>query len=143
MAVRISKLESNLARRREIAAKYNETPCSVSGITLPSVQDHVLPAWHLYPVRLDLASLPAGRAEIFQALRAENIGVNVHYIPVHLHPYYRDRFGYKPGDYLVAESAYERLISLPMFHGMTDQDVDDVLCALEKVMASIEIKRRH
>jgi perosamine synthetase len=85
-------------------------------------------------VRLDLASLPAGRAEIFQALRAENIGVNVHYIPVHLHPYYRDRFGYKPGDYLVAESAYERLISLPMFHGMTDQDVDDVLCALEKVM---------
>jgi perosamine synthetase len=130
----LSKLESNLARRREIAAKYNETLCSVSGITLPSVQDHVLPAWHLYPVRLDLAPLPAGRAEIFQALRAENIGVNVHYIPVHLHPYYSDRFGYKPGDYPIAESAYECLISMPMFHGMTDQDVDDVLCALEKVM---------
>jgi perosamine synthetase len=131
----LSKLESNLARRREIAAKYNETLRSLAGITLPSVRDHVLPAWHLYPVRLDLASLSAGRPEIFQALRAENIGVNVHYIPVHLHLYYRDRFGYKPGDYPVAESAYECLISLPMFHGMTDQDVDDVLCALEKVVS--------
>ena len=131
----LSKLESNLARRKEIAAKYNETLRSLSGITLPIVRDHVLPAWHLYPVRLDLDSLSASRAEIFQALRTENIGVNVHYIPVHLHPYYRDRFGYKPGDYPVTESAYESLISLPMFQGMTDRDVDDVISALRKVMA--------
>jgi len=130
----LSKLESNLARRREIAEKYNEALRSLSGITLPTVRDDVLPAWHLYPVRLDLNSIPARRAEIFQALRAENIGVNVHYVPVHLHPYYRDRFGYKAGDYPVSESAYERLISLPMFHGMTDRDVDDVIRALEKVM---------
>jgi len=131
----LSKLESNLARRREIAAKYNEALRGLSAITLPLVRDEVLPAWHLYPVRLDLVSRSAGRAEIFQALRAENIGVNVHYIPVHLHPYYRDRFGYKPGDYSVAESAYESLISLPMFHGMTDRDADDVITALRKVMA--------
>jgi perosamine synthetase len=130
----LSKLESNLARRREIAAKYKETLRHLSGITLPIVRDNVLPAWHLYPLRLDLDSFSAGRGEIFHALRAENIGVNVHYIPVHLHPYYRDRFGYKPRDYPAAEYAYERLISLPMFHGMTDRDVDDVVCALEKVM---------
>src|SRR5256885_127451 len=131
----LSKLEINSARRREIAAKYNEALRGLSVITLPLVRDEVLPAWHLYPVRLDLGSLSAGRAEIFQALRAENIGVNVHYVPVHLHPYYRDRFGYKPGDYSVAESAYESLISLPMFHGMTDRDADDVITALRKVMA--------
>jgi perosamine synthetase len=131
----LSKLESNLVRRREIAARYNETLCSLSAVTLPAVRDDVLPAWHLYPVRLDLDSLSADRAEIFQALRAENIGVNVHYIPVHLHPYYRDRFGYKPGDYPVAESAYERLISLPMFHGMSDRDVHEVVSALRKVTA--------
>jgi perosamine synthetase len=130
----LSRLENNLTRRREIAAKYNEALRGLSVITLPVVRDGVLPAWHLYPIRLELAALSASRAEIFQALRAENIGVNVHYIPVHLHPYYRDRFGYKPGDYPTAESAYERLISLPMFHGMTDQDVDDVVCALEKVV---------
>jgi perosamine synthetase len=131
----LSKMETNLARRRAIAAKYNETLRSVGGITLPSVQDHVLPAWHLYPVRFSLDSLSARRAEIFHALRAENIGVSVHYIPVHLHPYYRDHFRYKPGDYPVAESAYERLISLPMFHGMTDRDVDDVLNAVRKVVS--------
>jgi perosamine synthetase len=85
---------------------------------------------------LDLAKLTADRAQIFRALRAENIGVNVHYIPVHLHPYYRERFGYKGGEFPVAESAYERLISLPMFHAMTDQDVQDVIAAVTKVISS-------
>ena len=130
----LSKLKNNLARRREIAAKYNHALSDLAGLVAPGAREDVLPAWHLYPVRLDLDSLSAGRAEIFQALRAENIGVNVHYIPVHLHPYYRRRFGYKPGDYPVAESAYERLISLPMFHGMTDRDVDDVIKAVQKVV---------
>jgi len=92
------------------------------------------PSWHLYPIRLELEMLKADRSQIFRALRAENIGVNVHYIPVHLHPYYRDRFGYKGGEYPVAEDAYERLISLPMFHGMSDPDVDDVIHAVSRVM---------
>ena len=131
----LAKLERNLARRREIAAKYSEGLHNVSCVTLPIVRNDVLPAWHLYPVRLDLDSLSASRTQIFQALRAENIGVNVHYIPVHLHPYYRERFAYKPGDYPVAESAYESLISLPMFHGMTDRDVNDVITAVGKVVA--------
>ena len=77
--------------------------------------------------------MTADRAEIFRALRAENIGVNVHYIPVHFHPYYRDHFGHKGGEFPVAEHAYSRLISLPMFHGMTDQDVDDVIAAANKI----------
>jgi perosamine synthetase len=75
------------------------------------------------------------RAEVFRALRAENIGVNVHYIPVHQHPYYRERFGFQDGECPTAEAAYERLISLPMFHGMTDQDVEDVIRAVDKVCA--------
>jgi perosamine synthetase len=75
----------------------------------------------------------SGRAQVFRALRAENIGVNVHYIPVHLHPYYREQLGCKAGDYPVAEAAYERLIRLPMFHGMSDQDVEDVLVAVPNV----------
>src|SRR5205085_9878395 len=91
------------------------------------------PAWHLYPIRLDLVRLNAGRGEIFRALRAENIGVNVHYIPVHRHPYYAERFGYQGGEFPVAEDAYERLISLPMFHGMTDTDVEDVIKAVTKI----------
>jgi perosamine synthetase len=130
----LSKLEKNLARRREIAGKYTEALRGLPGILTPVVRNEVRPAWHLYPLRLELASLSVTRAEIFQALRAENIGVNVHYIPVHLHPYYQERFGYKHGDYPVAEAAYESLISLPMFHGMSDGDVDDVLRAVGKVI---------
>lgn len=129
----LSKLGPNLARRREIAARYTAAFRNVPGVIPPVVRSEVNPAWHLYPIRLDLAKLSANRAEVFRALRAENIGVNVHYIPVHLHPYYRERFGYKGREFPVAEDAYERLISLPMFHGMSDEDVEDVVHAVTKI----------
>jgi perosamine synthetase len=131
----LEKLSSNLVRRREIAAKYTTAFRAVPGLIPPSVRAEVNPAWHLYPIRIDLAKLTVNRGEIFRALRAENIGVNVHYIPVHLHPYYRDQLGHSAGEFPVAEAAYERLISLPMFHGMTDADVDDVVRAVSKVIS--------
>jgi perosamine synthetase len=129
----LTKLDANLARRREIAAQYAAAFRDVRGVVPPTDRADVLPAWHLYPIRLDLGQLTADRGTIFRALRAENIGVNVHYIPVHLHPYYREQFGYKGGEFPVAEDAYSRLISLPMFHGMIDQDVVDVISAVKKV----------
>jgi len=129
----LHRLEANLARRREIAAQYSRAFRSLPAVVVPAVREGVNPAWHLYPIRLKLEMLWAGRAEIFRALRAENLGANVHYIPVHLHPYYRERFGFKGGEYPVAEDAYERLISLPMFHGMSDQDVEDAIAAVAKV----------
>jgi len=130
----MEKLEANLARRRAIAARYARAFAELPEIIVPTVRDGVNPAWHLYPIRLKLEALSTGRAEIFRALRAENLGVNVHYVPVHQHPYYRERFGTRDGEYPVAEDAYERLISLPMFHAMTDQDVEDVTAALHKVI---------
>jgi perosamine synthetase len=129
----LSRMEANLARRREIAARYARAFREIPAVLAPMVRDGVVPAWHLYPIRLRLEALSAGRAEIFRALRAENLGVNVHYIPVHQHPYYRERFGYKGGEYPVVEDAYQRLISLPMFHAMTDRDVEDVIAAVNKV----------
>jgi perosamine synthetase len=130
----LKKLRENLSRRREIAARYASAFCNLEGLTVPAVRTDVNPAWHLYPIRLNLEKLSADRGQIFRALRAENIGVNVHYIPVHLHPYYRDHLGYRAGEYPIAENAYERLISLPMFHGMTDADVGDVIAAVKKVV---------
>lgn len=127
------KLEGNLSRRRRIADLYRAGLKDIPGIILPAVRNDVLPAWHLYPIRFNPSSFRAGRADIFAALRAENIGVNVHYIPVHTHPYYRQRFGYKGSEYPVAEAAYETLISLPMFHAMSDEDVQDVIEAVERV----------
>jgi perosamine synthetase len=142
----LSKLAANLARRREIAARYAEAFRDLATgdgatIVLPAVREGVNPAWHLYPILLKLERLTAGREEIFRALRAENIGVNVHYIPVHRHPYYHERLALKQS-YPVAEDAYERLISLPMFHSMTDQDVADVSRALHKVLNHFEGKSK-
>ncbi|HSZ64354.1 MAG TPA: UDP-4-amino-4,6-dideoxy-N-acetyl-beta-L-altrosamine transaminase [Terriglobales bacterium] len=129
----LEKLSANLARRREIAQKYSTAFRDLPEVVTPAVREDVNPAWHLYPIRLNLETLTAGRAEVFRALRAENMGVNVHYVPVHQHPYYRERFP-SPESFAVAEDAYERLISLPMFHSMTAQDVEDVIHAVAKVV---------
>jgi perosamine synthetase len=127
----LPRLGANVARRRNIAASYAAGLARVSGLTLPATTPDVEHAWHLYPVRVDAG---IDRGEVFRALRAEGLGVNVHYVPVHLHPYYRERFGYRGGEFPIAEDAYARLISLPMFHAMTDRDVDDVVVAVKKVM---------
>jgi perosamine synthetase len=132
-AQQLKRLDSNLARRRVIAARYAAAFGELPAVMTPVERPEVNSAWHLYPIRLRLEALRVDRSHLFRALRAENIGVNVHYIPVHLHPYYRDRFGYKGGEFPVAEQAYDRLISLPMFHGMSDQDVEDVIRAVVKV----------
>ena len=126
----LGRLDANLARRRQIAKRYSEAFTRSPVITVPSIRPDVEPAWHLYPIRVSEA---CDRGEFFAALRAENIGVNVHYIPVHLHPYYCARFGYRGGEFPVAEKAYTQLISLPMFHSMTDRDVEDVIEAVLKV----------
>jgi perosamine synthetase len=131
----MKKLEANLARRRQVAARYAAEFRQMPGVFVPQTRQDVSHAWHLYPIRLDLTKLTADRGEVFRALRAENIGVNVLYIPVHRHPYYQDRFGYKGREYPVAEDAYERLISLPMFHGISDSDVEDVIHAVSKVIS--------
>lgn len=129
----LKRLPDNIARRREIVSWYAEGLSETPGLILPYEKPSVQSAWHLYPLRLELDKFRAGRQEIFQALRAENILVNVHYIPVHLHPYYRNRFGYQGGEFPVAEAAYESLITLPLFHSMTRQDAEDVISAVRKV----------
>jgi UDP-4-amino-4,6-dideoxy-N-acetyl-beta-L-altrosamine transaminase len=131
----LKRLKENLLRRRNIAARYRAAFGELDAVTLPALRSAANSAWHLYPIRLNLERLSGDRGQVFRALRAENIGVNVHYIPVHLHPYYRDQLGHRSGEYPVAEDAYQRLISLPMFHGMSDLDVEDVIAAVRKVIA--------
>jgi len=130
----LRKLDTNLARRRQIANQYTAAFQKTPGVTPLAVRREVNPAWHLYPIKLDLATLRVGRSEIFAALRAVGLGVNVHYIPVHLHSYYRKNFGYRIGDYPAAEGVYEQLITLPMFHGMSDHNLDYVIEAVRKVV---------
>ncbi len=132
----LKKLAANLVRRREIAARYTNAFHDLKGALPPVTRNEIKPAWHLYPLLLRFENLSADRGTVFRALRAENIGVNVHYVPVHYHPFYRDKFGYSLGDYPIAENSYERLITLPMFHGMSDKDVEDVIEAVRKVLGA-------
>ena len=129
----LSKLGDFVARRQGIARRYDTALKDLAGILPLEVIPGVTHAYHLYVIRIDPGVLGADRAEVFRALRAEGIGVNVHYIPVHLHPYYRNRFGTGPGLCPVAEDAYERILSLPIFPGMTEQDAGDVIEAVTKV----------
>jgi len=119
-------------RRREIAKMYDQSFEGLACVRTPVIRPEREPAWHLYVLRFKPGALEVGRQEVFRALRAENIGVNVHYIPVPWHPYYR-HLGFRKGGWPVAEAAYEELISLPIWPGMTDGDVQDVVDAIQKV----------
>ncbi len=132
----IGRLAGWLERRRDIARCYDAAFSDLAGARPLRVRPEVSHAYHLYVLRLDLARLRADRGAVFRALRAEGIGVNVHYIPVHLHPYYRQRFGTGPGLCAAAEAAYEEIISLPIFPRMTGGDVDDVIAAVRKVVTA-------
>jgi perosamine synthetase len=130
----LSKLSRWVKQRQEIAHQYDHAFAKIPEISLLAVRPNVIHAYHLYVIRLELERLRANRAQVFAELREKGIGVNVHYIPVHLHPYYQRHFGTKPGDCPVAESAYERILSLPIFPTMTDSDVDHVIDAVWKVV---------
>jgi perosamine synthetase len=130
----LERLEEWLARRRRLAAAYLERLAGNPALDMPIIDPRADPAWHFMFVQLRLDRLRVDRAAVFHALRAEGIGVNVHYIPVHQHPFYRDR---SPGlTFPVAEAAYERLLTLPLHAGMSDADLDDVVAALDKVTAA-------
>ena len=116
-------------RRQELARLYDTAFTLETGVRPLATNSDVAHARHLYVVRVD-----ADRAGVFRDLRAAGIGVNVHYIPVHLHPFYRERFGTGPGLCPVAEAAYEKILSLPMFPQMTDGDVQDVVAALRQAV---------
>jgi perosamine synthetase len=132
----LSKLPAWIARRRGIAAAYDCALADVPEVRSLRVRPDVGHAYHLYVVQLRLERLRVDRARIFAALRAENIGVNVHYIPAHLHRYYRQHFVTGPGGCPVAEEAYGRLLTLPLFPAMTEQDVADVIAAVLKVCSA-------
>ena len=120
-------------RRLAIADRYDAGLADVPGVTLPRVADREGHAWHLYVIQLDPARLAIDRAAFVDRLIARNIGVSVHFIPLHVLPYYRDRYGLRPDDYPNAWAAYERIVSLPIYAKMTDEDVRHVIEAVRDV----------
>jgi len=120
----MKKLPVFLARRRQIAGQYDRSLLRIKGIVPLTVKSDVRHAYHLYVIRVQNG---LSRRQMFQHLREAGIGVNVHYIPIHHHPYYQKTLGYQKGDFPVADTAYEEIISLPIFPDMTDGEVETVL----------------
>src|SRR5712692_2422565 len=119
----LRKLEQFQQRRREVVSQYNSAFVDEPALELPVTRPEVEHAWHLYVLRLRPEALRIDRDRFIHELTDRNIGSSVHFIPIHLHPYYRDRYGFTPASFPVACSNYQRLLSLPLNPGLTDQDV--------------------
>ncbi|PKH10360.1 UDP-4-amino-4,6-dideoxy-N-acetyl-beta-L-altrosamine transaminase [Planomicrobium sp. MB-3u-38] len=135
-ALGISQLKKSaffLKQREDIAEKYNQAFSDLPEIKIPFQATMRQSSWHLYIIRLDLLKLTASRKIVFEDLQKQNIGVNVHYIPVHTLPYYQE-LGYKRGSLPIAEELYEEVISLPIFPKMTEKDVEDVVAAVRNTI---------
>lgn len=130
----LARSEVLLARRRAIAQHYTEAFQQWPEVETPPDPPHVQHAWHLYILRLRLERLTIDRDACIRALTEAQIGTSVHFIPLHLHPFYRTTYGLKPHDFPVALRAYERAISLPIYPGMTDEDVEDVIAAVKRII---------
>ncbi|WP_347338310.1 UDP-4-amino-4,6-dideoxy-N-acetyl-beta-L-altrosamine transaminase [Tumebacillus amylolyticus] len=130
----MKRLDEFVARRREIVAAYDQAFAEFDGIVTPFQQEDTNSSWHLYILRFTRDKFTASRKEIFEALRAEGIGVNVHYIPVYTQPYYQ-ALGYEKGLCPHAEALYEEIVTIPLFPKMTSEDIEDVVRAIGKVHA--------
>lgn len=127
----VHSLPDFLNRRCQIAKRYAEAFSKSDNVFPLKVNTDIRHAWHLYVVKLSGKLI--NRKEVFQAMRSAGIGVNVHYLPVHLHPFYSQRFGYGPELCPVAEEAYHHILSLPIWPGMSDDDVDTIIERLEQI----------
>ena len=120
--------------RRRIASHYHEAFTDLPEVQVPACMPDIQHAWHLYVIQLNTKRLRINRQDFFKALKSQNIGASVHFIPLHLHPFYRESFGYQPADFPQASAVYEQIISLPIYPMMTEADVRDVIVAVRSLV---------
>ena len=136
-ASQLAKAPRWVARRRAIAKKYDKAFAKLEGVLPLANRKGTANAYHLYVVQVDPKSVRGGRDAVFAGMRARGIGVNVHYLPVHLNPFYRKRFGTRPGLCPAAEAAFGRILSLPMFPRMTGREVQSTIHALQATVRAL------
>ncbi len=130
----LQKLDFFKKRRREIVAKYNNAFAGMKYLKTPTEPKEVSSCFHLYAVQIDFSALGKSRSQVMRELRDQGIGTQVHYIPVPTQPFYKETFGYKDGDYPVAEKYYEQELSLPLYPGLSDEDVERVIEEVKEVV---------
>jgi dTDP-4-amino-4,6-dideoxygalactose transaminase len=130
----LRKLDGFQARRREIVAAYNAAFAGLDALEAPVERPEVEHAWHLYVLRLRLGAIRIGRDQFIDELTALNIGTSVHFIPIHIHPYYQQKYRYQADQFPIALESYQRMLSLPLHPMLTDADVSDVISAVLDVV---------
>ena len=130
----MQRLDAFVTRRHQLARRYDELLANLP-VTTPWQHPDSHSGLHLYPIRLQLDKIPKSHRHVFESLREQGIGVNVHYIPVHTQPYYQ-RMGFQPSDFPQAQAYYSEAISLPMYQTLTDAQQDQVVIALGKALAA-------
>ena len=139
-AIGLGQLEhfADMQRLRSARAeRYLAALADVPEVRVPVIRSGAHHAWHLFPIALELERLRCDRAEFARAMRAENVGTSVHFIPIHFHPHYRATLPYREGAFPVAENAYRRGLTLPLFPSMSERDVDDVVAAVRKIATAL------
>jgi dTDP-4-amino-4,6-dideoxygalactose transaminase len=136
--VQLERLDVLQERRRAVVARYDAAFDRVEALQPPAVRRDVEPAWHLYVLRLHLDRLTIDRAGFIEQLAARNIGASVHFIPLHLHSFYRNKYNWAPDDFPVTYEEYQRLLSLPLNTTLTDDDVDDVIAAVLDIVSTFQ-----
>jgi len=136
--VQLEKLDDFDRRRQELVARYTDGLSAHAELALPLCPPHMRSAWHLYIVGLDAAKARVDRGAFIEAMTAQGVGTSVHFIPVHLHPYYARRLGHRRGDFPNAEAAFECAVSLPLFPAMTDDDADYVIQAVGRALSGTQ-----
>ncbi|MCU0286326.1 MAG: UDP-4-amino-4,6-dideoxy-N-acetyl-beta-L-altrosamine transaminase [Acidobacteria bacterium] len=126
----LKKIDAFIKRRREIVTAYNNALKNTPWLATPYERENVFSAFHLYVVKIDFEKIGKSRTQVMNELKAKGIGTQVHYIPVHLHPFYREHFSFKEGDFPKAEHYYSQCLSIPLYPKMTDNDIDQVIKAL-------------
>lgn len=132
--VQLDRIDEFKQRRSEIVERYTEELAEISGVDTPTQKANVDPMWHLYAIEIG-KSFPCSRREFVKAMHAENIGVQVHYVPLHHHPHFQKEHDYNVGQFAVADKLYERLVSLPVHPGMSSEDVANVVHAVKRIQA--------
>jgi dTDP-4-amino-4,6-dideoxygalactose transaminase len=129
-----SRIDEFQSTRRQLATLFNERFSALEEIVAPTERPGTTHAWHLYVIRLRPERLCIGRDDFIVKMNARGIGTSVHFIPIHHHPYYREQYGWAPGDFPVADGAFETMISLPLYTRMAEADVDRVATAVEDIV---------
>lgn len=132
----LRRLNSFIETRQRYARMYDNAFAGIESLQTPVMHSDRNHVYHLYAVRLNQDALSIDRGEFIDELKRLNIGTSVHFIPVHLHPFYREYFGYERGDLPQAESLYDNIISLPLYPAMSEQDVNDVIEAVQQIASN-------